>query len=85
MGEGGAGMGERLLAELRQRDAVPLPDQQLDAERLLQRRQGLAHAGLGNPDGLGCSGDAAGLGDSDQAAQLREFHSRSAYTISLVA
>jgi hypothetical protein len=59
MVEGGAGMDKRPLAEGGQFDPAPLPQQELDAKRLLQRGERLAQAGLGDADEIRRSGEAA--------------------------
>ena len=48
--------------------------QQPHAERVLQSGQGARHGGLRHPEPEGGVGEAPGVGDGDQAAQVPQLH-----------
>jgi hypothetical protein len=73
------GLGQDLDAGRGRGDAAAGPVQQPDPQHLLEREEGAGDGGLGDAQLDGGVGEAAGVDDRDQAAQLPqlEIHNRS--------
>jgi hypothetical protein len=70
MDEGGPSMAQRSFSKSRQFDTVSLSHKKFDAKRFFQRRERLAHPGLGDTRCFCSSGEATGFGDGNEASEL---------------
>jgi hypothetical protein len=69
-----AGVREHAVARLRKRQWTATTLEKWHRQFLLERRDGMAHAGLGDTQELGRSAKAARVDNSHERTELRERH-----------